>query len=869
MGFFRRVITLFRRRRLEREIDDELAFHLAMRQEEQGAHRQFGNVLRVKEQTRDAWALVRLEGVAQDVRFALRSLRRSPGFAAVAVTVLAVGIGGTVAIFSIVNAVLLRPLPFKDSDRVVYVQGSQSPRPDVMTLPVRASELPLLRQASQTLSSVSALFVREARLDGFGEGGNDARALRALVSSAAFDLFDQRPLIGRSLAPRDEEPGAEEVVVLSYGAWQRYFGGTADIVGRRIALNRVPHTVVGVMPRGFAFPTPDVDMWSAWSPSSGNVAVVTIARLNDGVSLEAATAETNARFDELFVRITGRSLRPNMPPRLKLVPIKQQMVTPVRRALLVMLAAIGLVLLIACSNIATLMLARAAGRRREMGIRRSLGAGRVRIGQQVLTESLVLGLLGGVAGMVLAFGLVRLLPALELTHIPRLGEVQVDGAFLLAVLATTLVTTLLFGSTPVVRMIGPRFAQTTRTEGFSASGAPSLGRNRTRSVLMVVQVALAVTLLVGAGLLGGSFVHLARFDLGYDPDGVLTFAVPMSPTQYSDAEQRATYAQLLDRLQTTIRSRAAMTTRLPTQPGGSFGGLLQGPGLQEKVPAQLRPVSRDYFDVLRLPILEGRGFDDTDRPGQAPAIVVSREVAASFPEGRALDRTVQLNGPFEGIPLHVVGVAGDVVASSVEAVARPDLYILVDQLPTGLKAQGLLGSGSFVVRVEGDAISLVPAIRGLVRQIDPRLSVENVRTLRELVSATVARPRTNAVLLGIFAAVAVLLTAIGIYGLIAYIVTERTQEIGVRMAVGADRLDVLTLMFRQSAWLVLPGIGLGLGGAAGLTRYLESMLFGLSPLDGRTFALVPVAVIVVMLVASYLPARRATRIDPVVALRCE
>jgi predicted permease len=559
-----------------------------------------------------------------------------------------------------------------------------------------------------------------------------------------------------------------------------------------------------------------------------------------------------------------------MPPRLKLVPIKEQMVRPIRRALLVMFAAIALVLLIACSNIATLLLARAAGRRREIGIRHSLGAGRWRIGQQVLTESLVLGLLGGVSGTAVAFALVRLLPALELTQIPRLGEVKVDGAFLLTSLATTLVTSMLFGCAPVLRMIGPRFAQATRTEtGFSASSAPALGRNRARAALTIAQVALAVMLLVGAGLLGGSFVHLARFDLGYDPDDVLTFAVPMSPAQYSDAEQRAIYSQVLDRLRTATHSGTAMAARLPTAPGGTFGGLLRIPGVSERTPAQLRSVSREYFDVLRLRIVEGRGFDDTDRPGQAPAVVVSRQLAASFPEGRALDRTVQLNGPFEGIPLHVVGVAGDVVANSVEAVARPDMYMLIDQLPTGVNAQASLRSASFMVRVEGDPMSLVPTVRGLVRQIDPRLSVENARSLRDLVSATVAQPRMNAFLLGIFAAIAVLLTAIGIYGLIAYSVAERTQEIGVRIAVGAERLDVLALMLGQSAMLVVPGIVLGLAGAAALTGYLESMLYGLAPLDTRTFVVVPVAVVVVMLVASYLPARRATRIDPVVALRCE
>ena len=879
VSILRRAIAMFRRHRIDRDLDDELAFHLAMRHEDEirrGRHpeqaplvsrRRFGSVLNVKEQSKDAWLFAWLESVLQDVRFAVRGLRRAPTFALVAVTVLATGIGSTVAIFSVVNAVLLRPLPFKDSDRVVYIQGNRgSVRPGVMSLLVRTADLPWLRQESKTLSGFSILLPRAVKVDGPGMDGREATALRASISAAAFGLFDQRPFMGRGLEARDEEPNAELVLVLSYGAWQQYFGSAVDVLGRRLSLGGFPHTVIGVMPRGFAFPTPDVEMWSAWTLPPGNSVTVTIARLNDGVSLEAATAEMNA----LFVRLFPNFERPDLPPPLKLVPIKQQMVAPVRSALLVMLAAVGLVLLIACSNIATLLLARAAGRRREIAIRSSLGAARWRIGQQVLTESLALGGLGGIAGTTVAYGLVRLLPALPLTQVPRLGEVKVDAAFLLTALTTTLVTSMLFGSAPLLRLVGPRFAPTTRTDaGFSASSAPTLGRSRSRAALTVVQVALAVMLLIAAGLLGGSFAHLARFDLGYDPDDVLTFTVPMPPTRYSDAEQQEVHAQLLERLQAMTPAKAAITARLPTQPGGTFGGLLQVPGAPEPIPAQLRPVSRDYFAVLRLPIIEGRGFDDTDRPGQAPAVVISRHLASALPEGGAPGRTVQLRGPFEGTPLRVVGVVGDVVANSVEAVVRPDMYILLEQLPAGPQFQNQLRSAFYIVRADADPTSLVPTIRGLVQQIDSGLSVDNISTLRELVSASVAQPRMNAVLLGVFAGFAVLLTAIAMYGLLAYMVTERTQEIGIRMAVGAGASDVLILILRQSVLLVLPGILLGLGGAAMLTRYLETMLFGLTPLDPRTFGLVPVAVFLVMLLASYLPARRATKVDPIVALRCE
>jgi predicted permease len=376
-------------------------------------------------------------------------------------------------------------------------------------------------------------------------------------------------------------------------------------------------------------------------------------------------------------------------------------------------------------------------------------------------------------------------------------------------------------------------------------------------------------LLIAAGLLGGSFVHLARFDLGYDPDNVLTFTIPTPPTRYSDAQQREVHAQLLDRLHAITTARAAIAARLPTQPGGTFGGLVQIPGSPERVTVQLRPVSRDYFDVLRLPIVEGRGFDETDRPGQSPAVVIGKHLAAAFPDGRAVGRTIQLNGPFEGIPLRVVGVAADVVASSVEAVIQSDMYMLFDQSPSGPQFQNPLRSAFYIIRTDADAVKVIPTIHGLVEPIDSGLSVDNVRTLRELVSASVAQPRMNAVLFGVFAAFAVLLTAIAVYGLLAYMVTERTQEIGIRMAVGAGAGEVLMLILRQSVLLVVPGILLGLVGAAMLTRYLETMLFGLTPLDPRTFGIVPIAVLLVMLLASYLPARRATKVDPIVALRCE
>jgi putative ABC transport system permease protein len=611
-------------------------------------------------------------------------------------------------------------------------------------------------------------------------------------------------------------------------------------------------------------------MWSAYThvpPPGVFVMPITIARLNTGVSLESATAELNARFVNMHPWFD----RGDRPPPLKLVPVKEQMVAPIRAALLVALTAVVFLLLIACTNIATLLLARATVRRREMVIRSSLGASRTRLGQQVLVESAVLALLGGATGALVAVGVVRLLPSLELTYIPRLAEVRVDGSFLLSVLVTTVSTSLLFGSAAALRVMHPRFALTPhRGAGFRAAAARSLGSQRTRATLTVLQVALAVMLLIAAGLLGGSFAHLARFDLGYTSDDLLTFTVEMPPTAYSAAERRALYAQLFDRLNASSGGASvAMSGRLPTLPGGTYAGPMRVPGSVEPIPAQIRPVSRNYFQVLGIPIIEGRRFGEADRPGQPVAAIVSRRLAAAFPNGRALDQAVQLNGPFGSLPLRVVGVAGDVVANKVEAVVRPDMYVLFDQVPVGRGFQNIVRSMSFVVPSDGNPNALVQIARTLTREIDPRLRVDNVRMLEEFVSASLAQPRTNAALLGLLALVAVSLTSVGIYGLIAYTVTERTKEVGIRIAVGAEPADVLALILRQSALLVVPGILIGLGGAAGLTGYLQSMLYGLTPLDVRTFVAVPAIVMLVMLVASYLPARRATRIDPVSALRCE
>jgi predicted permease len=519
-ALYRRLLALFRRYRLERDLDDELAFHLAMRETEhqQGeskesswrTRRRFGNVTRVKEQARDAWTFQWLESVLQDASYAFRQLRRAPGFTAVALLTLALGIGANTAIVSLVNGVLLRPLPFTDSDRVVYIAGNVPSRPEIMTLPVRMREIPELRKESKTLSGFSTLFVQPSVLEEI-VSGEPLKTSRAMVSPTVFNVLEARPILGRVLDAHDEQPGSQLVSVLSYAAWQKYFAADPSVIGTAASLDGMSYTIVGVMPRGFVFPTPDVEIWSAMQlPPSGNIAAVVIARINDGFSRETAAAEINT----LFIRMRQRELatRPgDTPPPLKLVSVKEQMIAPVRPALLVILAAGGLVLLIACSNIASLLIARAAARRREVAVRIALGAGPARLIRQVLTESVVLALLGGVAGTLVAYSGVRLLGALEGARIPRLAEVQLDAAFLIIALATSLATGVLFGAAPALWIARSRVDRILTDRPFGGIIAFTfLGRNRARHALAIVQIGLAVVLLIAAGLLVGSFVNLAR-----------------------------------------------------------------------------------------------------------------------------------------------------------------------------------------------------------------------------------------------------------------------------------------------------------------------------------------------------------------------
>lgn len=862
-----------------------------------------------------------LESATRDVRVALRGWLRAPGFVAAAVTTLALGIGANTAVFSAFYAVMVRPLPFTDSDRVVYIAGPAAPSdPSVPTWVLPMVDIPRLRAESKTLSSISVLMLADAPVQGVRDG-ETVEMRQALISPEVFELMGVQPALGRLFGPHDEGEGAERVAIVSYATWQDLFAGDPNLVGRRITTAGYVQTIVGVMPRGFAFPSPDFQMWSvaelpsvlveraskpadaptivgprsteAGTPSQdttskgrgrsesasrtdvdsgmtaamvGRMTAPTIARINPGVALETATAEVNTLFLSMHPELAPAIAR-GMPPPIRLMYVKDVTVAPVRAALLMLAAAAALVLFIACSNVAWLLLARAIGRRNEIGVRIALGASGGRVIREVLTESVMLALFGGLAGILLAILGLQLLRVLHGDMLPRLAEVHVDGAFLLISVASSVVTVVVAGVLPGIRIARFRLVPLGReavADGAVTGGA--LGRE-SASVLTIAQVGSAVVLLITAGLLLRSFVGLARLDLGYDPDRVLTCRVRMPPN-HPTAEQSRIFSQLLERLGAVPGVVAVATTgRLPTRPGGVASGLLQLPGTPTRVPVNVTPASATYPEVMRLRVTAGRWFDRQDQPGGQVAIVISQQVAASFPDGRAIDSLVQLNGPWEGIPLHIVGVVENTLTGGLDSVLKPDVYVSLDQWPAELPSP--LRSAFIAIRHNDAPMALAPIVRNLVSQIEPSASVDQIVSMQELVSRNTERPFAYAALLGTFAVVAVVIALVGIYGFVAYIVSARSYEIGVRMALGARQGQILRLVLGSSVTVTVVGVVLGLVAAAATTRYLKAMLFGLTPLDVMTFVGVTVTFVAVAILAAYGPARRATTVDPLVSLRSE
>jgi putative ABC transport system permease protein len=857
---------------LERDIHDELRFHLEARAEdlarsgmpraeaERQARLEFGSVERYEEDCREARGLRWPDELRQDLRFAIRGLRRNPGFAAVAVLTLALGIGVDTAMLTVAESVLRRPLPYRDPSRLVMVHSVGSFGPfSWRDGPFADPDYLELRRLG-AFSDLASFATFESSLTGAGE---PVRALRSDVTPSLFPLLGVAPALGRVF--RDGEEPAGAVAVLSDALWRGRFHADRGVIGRVENVDGVPTTIVGVMPPAFNFP-PKTELWTALRirPAYRDNAINhVVGRLASGIGAEQARAQAST-----LMAAVGLTLPPaKRNADVVIVGLRESLVGKARPLLLVLLGAVGFVLLIACANMASLLMARAAARRQEMSLRAVLGAGRARLLRQMLTESLVLAVLGGVAGLALArVSLPVLLAWVPPNMLPRIDEVRIDVAVVAAAGALCLGTAVLFGLAPAWwgsrRDLGP-------SQKHRVASASTPAERRVRGGLVIAETALVMVLLVGAGLLLKSFWSLQRVDPGFRRDGILTMAVSLPDRVYATVDQkRVFYDRLLDRLRRVPGAgEASAVNLLPfgTQLWrGDFS--VEGADGPSDFVVGKPAVSEGYFRLMGIPLRRGRFFDARDGPEAPRVAIVSEAVARRCWPGRdAIGRRFTMDDPKENAWRTVVGVVGDIRQDTLAGETVPMIYVPARQEWRGF----FLGSMTFLARTPGDPAALASALRAEVRALDPELPVQRIERLDDLLAGSLAQPRFRTALLLAFALLALLLALVGIYGVTAYEVTRRTPEIGIRRALGAQTSAVVRLVVGRSLGLVLAGLAVGIPSALALTRVLESFLFAVSPADLATFLAVTVAVTIAALLASAVPARRATRVDPAVALRSD
>jgi putative ABC transport system permease protein len=797
-----------------------------------------------------------------DLRYALRALARAPGFTLAVVLTLALGIGANSAVFSVVHSVLLRPLPYSEPERLVYIHGRY---PAFGRTSTSLPDFQDLRASTHSFEQIAGRHGTGFVLTGQGE---PERVVADRVTANFFSVLGVRPTLGRAFLPEEEQMGGDDrVVVLSHGYWQRRFGGDPQIIGRRLTLGIASYSVIGVAPADFRYGR-DIDLWA---PVRADTTMPRrlefldiIARLKPGVTV----AQADADVDAVLRRLAEQYPATNTSFRGEVIGLRDDLVGGVRPALFAFMGAVALVLLIACANVANLLLARAAVRDREVAVRVALGAGRARLIRQLLTESVVLAVLGGVAGIALATWGVAAISATSVQVLPRQTEIGMNVTVIVFSLAVSVLTGLLFGLVPALRLTGGSLHGALR-DGSRGSTSGALAR--LRSALVLGEVAVALVLLVGAGLLIRSFDKLTQVDLGFQPGGVLTYALTFPSAKFRDVEQLpALYDAVLARSRTIpgVRS-AAISADLPMSGASyisfSIAGRPPQPPSTGGLPQDLQPfaVSPDYFAALGIPLRRGRLFEPTDGPDALGVAVINEELARRFfSDGRdPIGSRITFDDPADTAATWrtVVGIVGDVAQEGVTAKPYAQLYRSVLQVPSRTVYVSL--------RTDRDPSLLAPAAREAVRAVDRDLLVNDIQPLEARVTGNIARPRFSVLLLSGFSAVALLLAAIGIYGVMAYTVAQRTREIGVRMALGADPAHVQRLVVRQGMQPALVGIGVGLLAALAASRLITSLLYGVSALDPVTFVLVPLFLAGIALLATYLPARRATHVAPTVALR--
>lgn len=885
MSFFLRIAdglrNLLRKERTSRELSEEVNHFLDMAAEErinQGMGRnealravrlQHGSPEIAKEEVRSAGWESLLETSWQDLRFAARMLRKSPGFTAVAVLTLALGIGANTAIFSVVSAVLLRPLPYANPAQLAFVSEAK-PEAGISGLGMSYPTFAELRDHNGVFSAIAGLGIHALVLTGHGD---PSEVSTVVVTSEFFSVLSPEPLLGRVFVPDDGKRGTAPVVVLSENLWRSRFGADPSIVGRSITLDMRPYTVIGVMPASFHTPflnqanqvwiplaqDPLFSVWMTKPPQERWMAV--IARLRPDIS----SAQVQTELDTISTRLAG-AFPTEKGWAIRIEPLQQTITGDVKLPLLLLLGAVGLVLLIACANVANLLLSRATSRSREIAVRIALGAGRIRIARQLLTECAILGLFGGLIGTFVAYWGVATLAPLLPSSLPKFHSIRVDGWVLVFAFSLSLATSLVFGLAPVLSVAS---SDPQNKLGEGARAGESAGPRRTRAILAVAEIALAMVLLTGAGLLMRSFAQLTSVNPGFEPNHVVKAMVSLPQFQYSTPKQWAAFSEEL-------------MTRLQAQPGmhdSAIAGplpivdccvtlafqIVGRPPLQAGTSdtANYVPASPRYFSVMGIPLLRGRLFNESDSSSSAPVALMSETLAKRyFPNEDPLGRHLTFGFPVNGVvSREIVGIVGDIHDVSLGKEPGPMLYVPFAQAP--------LYGGEVVVKSTLSASAIVGAIRSVTQGLDKNLPVTDIAQLSDALNASMAQPRFRTLLLGLFGTIALILAAVGIFGVMSYSVSRRTHELGIRMALGAQPGSVLGMVLRETLTLTLVGIAVGVPCALAAARLIKGLLFNVTLYDPITLALVPLVLVAIGALASYVPARRAMKVDPMIALRHE
>jgi predicted permease len=884
--------------RLKRkELNEEIDAHLRMAADERvsrgeppayaarAARRELGNATLVRETTRDQWGWRWLETLLQDFRYGLRMLHRSPGFTAVAIITLGLGIGANTAIFSIVNTVLLHALPFNDSSRLVVLHEGL-PKMGYPKMGFSPPDLAVFAREQKSFSAIGGFQNEHMNLTG---NGNPQRVMVARISGSLFPMLGVEPILGRTITPAEDAPG-HNVAVLSYALWQRRYGGAANILGQTVELDRQPYVIIGVMPSRFVFPIAGTeengspaDLWIpiAFSPAQmqdwgGSYFTSVLGRLRPGVTLQQARAEADllvhvilASYPTLLTNAI-RSAQLN----ISASPFQEEVVGSVRTLLLILMASVAFVLLIACANVATLLVSRATSRQKETAVRTALGASRGRLIRQMLTESFLLALAGGALGLLLAYWGRDLLLALVPASIPLPHDVSLSGGVFAFAAGISCFAALLFGLAPAFQASSVS-VQGRLQEGGTTS-TPSRSRHRLQGIFVAAEFALALVLLIGAGLLIRSFARLLETNPGFRPDHVLTLEVPLPRQAYSHAAQvRNFYRDLLSRVSALpgVQS-AAISSDLPLQAFEYVSVSIEGKtSAQGKSPEAICQswIAGDYFETMGVPLLQGRWFTPEDTVDSQQVAVVSLSAARKFwPGENPIGKRIKwgVNSPWET----VVGVVNDVKEGALDSPLVPHVYRPYLQVPSALLEEDPFSQWramDIALRALTDPVSLTSAVVAQVHSLDPDLVAVRIRTMTQVIRSTVTAPKFNMALLGSLAALALFLSAIGVYGVLAYVVAQQTHEIGIRLALGATRRDILRLVLMRGTKLTLAGVCVGVVAALALTQLMRSLLFEVTPTDPLTFAGVVVLLMLVGLAACYIPACRAMRVDPMIALRYE